>query len=383
MKISRKKTYDGLLCTILVVVLSIFSSCIEGNDSSIHSAELGDTLRLSVTDSIGISAGDSNYVFGEIIAMRDNPAGQILVLDDVKDQVLKYDVDGTFLQGISRPGFGPGELLNPIDFDIDSSGNIVILDMMRGEIFSLSDTGEFISTIEEYSDMPPLKFDLVADSRYTSMSIEQEFCENGELSILTSVLSSDPSNDEMIEHWSLVTPVDPARIENLYYCSILAITYDVDSQGNLYYATAENDRFHLVSHDPCGNLRWEIEYTEEQQEKNSTELQEEQERIRCLAGRFGGRVDNPFDPPPFRVVIEDIDVDAFDRIWVRNGLEQEPVFDLYSSSGEHLLTIVADIPYGDNSVEWDFEIDNSISCFAINPADYPRILCYGDAGIGL
>lgn len=46
---------------------------------------------------------------------------------------------------------------------------------------------------------------------------------------------------------------------------------------------------------------------------------------------FGGHIDRDFDVPPFRIVVSDIDVDMNDRICVRQGLPELPLFDLIST----------------------------------------------------
>ena len=53
-------------------------------------------------------------------------------------------------------------------------------------------------------------------------------------------------------------------------------------------------------------------------------------------------------------MIVDLGVDSLNRIWVQLGFEQDPTFDLYDVSGEHLITAV--LPGRDDTDHWEFNI---------------------------
>ncbi len=336
-----------------------------------------DTLIVEVNNSIGIEHGDSCYVFGEIIAVRDNSHGSILILDRIRSQVVEYDSTGTFSFVVARAGSGPEELLRPIDFDLNERNEVMILDMMKGQLLSFSEDGEFLEVAEVYSNMPPLRLNMSSDQYLLSLHIEQNNDENGTLSLYASLYLQHLGTEDQQNLWSSSFTVDPYAPEAMYYSSILALVYDLDSQGNIYLAPTDSGKFHLLSYDANGALRWEIEQSVDPVEKTPHELANEQELVRSLAQRFGGSISHEFSPPAYRKVIRDIDVDCYDRIWVRNGLQSAPVFDVYTASGEHLGTVLVEITDDQSSIDWEFEIDHSITCFSLNPEDYPRILQCG------
>ena len=369
-----------VLSGMSLLLILVLCDCGNSQEESSQTTEI-DTLVIEVNNSIGIEYGDSCYVFGEIITIRDNSHGSILILDRIKSQVAEYDSTGTFSFVAARAGSGPGELLRPIDFDLNDHDEVMILDMMKGQILSYSDDGEFLEIAEVYSDMPPLKINIGSDQYLLSLNIGQNVNENGALSLYASLDLRHFGREHQQNLWSSSFAMDPSAPEAMYYSSVLALVYDLDSQGNIYLANTAFDKFHLLSYDANCALRWEIEQSVDPMEKTPHELANEQELVRSLAQRFGGSINHEFSPPAYREVIQDIDVDSNDRIWVRNGLQNRPVFDVYTASGELLGTVLVRIPEEQGSTDWEFEIDHSISCFSINPEDYPRVLQCGTVNL--
>ena len=380
---SQRRFKDvSILFTILAtMIINSILGCGEADDSIENNAVSQDTLVVSVQNTIGASVGDSNYVFGEILTVRERNTGGILVLDRIRMQLFEYDSNGSYIRSISREGSGPGELLNPTDFDIDSSGNLLVLDLMHGMMLKLTSDGEYISTMSSYNRLPPLKFELSSDTSYIPLLAEEDVSEGGVLSIRTVLAGIQFGSEEHIEYWQNTSQIDFAAIENLYYNTILSVAYDVDSQGNVYYAPSSTDYFHFVSCEPSGETRFEVSYDVNPVLKTNEELSEEQAFIKCLASWFGGRIEHDFDPPLFRTSIVDIDVDCDERIWVRNGLTTEPTFEVYSNSGDYLTTVTVQVPVECSHLIWEFEINKTILGFPMNPSDFHRLYLFGGVDI--
>lgn len=378
----RKFKEASILFTILaVMMINSILGCGEAENSIENDAMSQDTLVVSVQNTIGVSVGDSNYVFGEILSVRERNTGEILVLDRIRMQLFEYDSDGSYIRSISREGSGPGELLNPTDFDIDSSGNLLVLDMMHGMMLKLTSSGEYICTMSSYNSLPPLKFELSSDTSYIPLLAEEDISEGGVLSIRAVLAGIRFGSDERIDYWENTSQLDLTAIENLYYATILSVAYDVDSQGNVYYAPSTTDYFRFVSCEPSGETRFEVSYDVNPILKSNEELYEEQAFIKCLARWFGGRIEHNFDPPPYRTSIIDIDVDCNDRIWVRNGLTTEPTFEVYSDSGDYLTTVTVQVPVECSHLIWDFEINKTILGFPVNPGNFHRLYLFGGVDI--
>jgi len=79
------------------------------------------------------------------IVSHDN---MIFILDERQGTIFVFDRKANFLYSIGRPGQGPGDLENPIDFYISRKSNIYVLNKIvkRVDVFSLK--GKFSSRIQ-------------------------------------------------------------------------------------------------------------------------------------------------------------------------------------------------------------------------------------------
>ena len=71
---------------------------------------------------------------------------EIFVLDFGNSCFYVFDLDGTFKRTFGRKGRGPAELLNPLNFDMDSDGNIYVYELGNFRISTFKNSGEFIDT---------------------------------------------------------------------------------------------------------------------------------------------------------------------------------------------------------------------------------------------
>jgi len=71
------------------------------------------------------SIDDETFYFPGRIKL-DN-AGNIYILDFLDYSVKKFDHSGRFIEKFGKKGQGPGELVNPYDFDVDENGKVAFL----------------------------------------------------------------------------------------------------------------------------------------------------------------------------------------------------------------------------------------------------------------
>lgn len=84
-----------------------------------------------------------NYSLYRAKAIRINGNNNVFVLDAGNNRIMKYDKNGRFLQQIGRVGQGPGELLHPINFDIDNKGTIYVWNAGNGRMEIFNKNGEY------------------------------------------------------------------------------------------------------------------------------------------------------------------------------------------------------------------------------------------------
>ncbi len=112
-------------------------------------------IPLETSDSCLIGSIDKMLFFNNLIYVSDFLDNKTLLI---------YTREGKFVKRINIPGRGPGEYLQPIDFDIDPMGNIRILDNGLKKILTFSSMGEYIK--EEKTDLRFLEFFWGSDDQF-------------------------------------------------------------------------------------------------------------------------------------------------------------------------------------------------------------------------
>ncbi len=87
-----------------------------------------------------------DFLFERPATIQLDSNGNIYVLDFVAQHILKFTPDGDLIQTIGRKGEGPGELKQTIMFTIDHNNNIYTLDMDLRRVSVFNSDGEFQSS---------------------------------------------------------------------------------------------------------------------------------------------------------------------------------------------------------------------------------------------
>lgn len=81
---------------------------------------------------LGVLEGERHEMFGQIVDVKEGPAGNIYVLDAQYNEVRVYNPEGTFLYVIGSPGEGPGEFGSPTSLEVDPLGRVIVADRFQG-----------------------------------------------------------------------------------------------------------------------------------------------------------------------------------------------------------------------------------------------------------
>jgi hypothetical protein len=87
---------------------------------------------------------DENKIFSEPLDVAINKKREIYILDE--DRIQVFDKSGNFLRTIGRKGRGPGDLLNPIFFEIDNQNNLLVVEKDNQRIQILSSSGDYLGS---------------------------------------------------------------------------------------------------------------------------------------------------------------------------------------------------------------------------------------------
>lgn len=89
-----------------------------------------------------------NYSLYQANAIKIDHDDNVFILDAGNNRIMKYDKKGKFLQQIGRVGQGPGELLDPINFDIDDEGTIYVWNYGNSRIEIFDGNGNYIHSFK-------------------------------------------------------------------------------------------------------------------------------------------------------------------------------------------------------------------------------------------
>ncbi|MCK5785768.1 MAG: 6-bladed beta-propeller [Candidatus Sabulitectum sp.] len=312
---------------------------------------------LTVIDPIGVELGDSNYVFGAVRNVEIGPLGDVYVVDWIKCTIFRYSSDGEFIQRIGRRGSGPGEMLQPGYLALMDDGSISIDDGELGWLRYNSE-GECISSgnILRPSPMQILALDsasvlgilsgLSRDDNY--LVVEKRICQ----------WSADMPDSVQIEYFSQEYLLDADDLiqfrKDLIRVDFFPMLF---TAGDGFVCVAPEPRTEpilLLFHED-GSVMDTLNLPYPEVVRTEEELQAQKQFVEELfyhSSQYTHQVE--WEPFPNKPMITNLGVDSLDRIWVQRGFEQDPTFDLYDISGEHLMTAV--LPGRDDTAHWKFNI---------------------------
>ena len=130
----------GVKLTMMRRVTACLVLVISGCDSAAvlpaPNVQATDTIFLDPVLTIGLDAGDSNYLFGAITSVTADADGRIYVGDRIGTTVRVFDAAGAFVRQLAGPGQGPGELSGrPIDIMVGHDDRLYMRDGTRITVF--------------------------------------------------------------------------------------------------------------------------------------------------------------------------------------------------------------------------------------------------------
>lgn len=84
---------------------------------------------------------DPQYMLHRPLTIKIGPDNNIYILDQGNGRIMVYDRNMKFVRQIGRVGQGPGEFIEPTDFDIDAEGNIYVAEFINRRISVLNPDG--------------------------------------------------------------------------------------------------------------------------------------------------------------------------------------------------------------------------------------------------
>mgnify|MGYP006278117427 CR=1 FL=1 len=344
----------------------------ESSDEPVDASRTEDIRTVSIVDSIGVELGDSNYVLGAIESVCFGPLGNIHALDLVRGSVMVYDPDGDYVRRVARKGEGPGEITFPLDMTVLNDGRIMVTAL--GGIHEYTPEGDYTGVAAEYFANPPMNLTAVGDSSLLASKLTVEPGEDGNAVVdyWLSILDEDGGPGVVFATDRM--PFDPHNLTEMLNRTWMAYSIAADPEGRVYLAPNSSEEFIINIYDSDALLLRTIEMDVPVVQKTPEEIREEKAWMELHLQNMGvSGVMVEFEPDPYRRMITDLGVDADGRIWARKGTELRPVFEVFSTEGDHLFT--AAIPgVGDAGQFWSFAIeDRGMAAYSTNPELYQQI----------
>lgn len=363
--------YGKIMVIAYLLLAGCKESCLPLND--VLNELSCDTLHTSFL--IGEEIGDSTNMFWSIASADIDGQGRIFVLDDIDCSVRAYDLQGNYLQQVTRKGSGPGELLYPKSLTVMPNGNIMICASSVGGFVVFNDSLEFVREIELWQNNSPYHVSPLTGSSI----VASRYNDSDELALswhTLAVYNLDTPDYEILLYKDSLSVSDAEWEENpsrpMFFSDIKRLESYGDGHGNVYVAAMDTLEYRVFGWDSLGHKILSIERGCNPVEKTLEEIAAE---AAFWEVRYRNHVWPPFDPEPFqhRLMVADVGIGPDGNLWVRRGTRLDLFFDVFDLEGNLLHHFV----YPIESFSWKTEITPyGILAWELDPPDGYQKLFY-------
>lgn len=106
--------------------------------------ETEDMWTITEQSRYGTGVGSDSILFGQIRSFDVDSHGQLFVLDAMTQEIYIYDVDGNLNRTVGGQGSGPQEFTNAVSAEIASNGEIWVVEMVQGRLTILDSGGDYL-----------------------------------------------------------------------------------------------------------------------------------------------------------------------------------------------------------------------------------------------
>jgi hypothetical protein len=328
-------------------------------------------VYLTVTDSIGVEIGDSNFVFGAIAGGLFTPGGNIAVLDMQKMRVSIFSPEGEFLTSVGRQGSGPGEFLMPAGFTFLPQGDLIVSDAMGGKLVRFDSLYAYVGDVAGFFPSPPSTLAGVGPDAIVGMKPDFLQDETGMYMGFTVARWEWGQVEPAIVYYSDMKPFDPNDLSSIGESIVFfgaapgtpIFTAPMTSEEFTFTAwSAEGEELYTVTNDHFQRV---------QKTQEEIDLETELVNARMVQQGMPPEMAN-WEPEPYRLAIAGLSPDGMGRLWVTRGTTLTPTFDVYDMEGNLLFTAALDA--GESASTWAVIIGaDRFLAFDANPEDYPRL----------
>lgn len=343
--------------------------CLLASCSRTPPADEAPVFRLVPVLEIGVEFGDDDYVFSQIADAGVTLDGRILILDGQTCCISVYDDEGVFIQRAGGTGEAPGEFLFPSAMTVLSHGGVLVSDPMlsRMTIFAPDLTVDRV-----ISGFIPFSPDRVAPARNGGFTGSHRTFdrENSLYGHLVGLWGEEPE-PELI-YYRRHVPFIIERVRESTTETLVSFTSGFD--GTVYIAPCSETEYRVEVFDSGGELLRVIEEDREPRDRTPEEMEREREAMDRQLRREEAPPELVWSPASRRdqIPLGGLGIDNLNRLWVRDGREEHPVFDVYREDSFQFRAELTD-PETERRRLTIKVTPQGILAWERNPEDYPRL----------
>ena len=305
-----------------------------GEPTSLEMPEIDHWLVM--TDSIGVELGDTNLVFGTVVAAQYLPNGNIAIADMGKTAVKVYSPSGEYIASVGGKGQGPGEYLMIAGFAVTADNGFIVPDALGGKINFYDAEYGFTHEMGGFFPSPPVG---VAAVEGGFVGLKPAWEQEGEEMFTGMAVSlwTDSAEADVTYRENLI----PFDMNNMGDMAKTSIIFAVDRDEDVFLAQYDTEQYLVTCYDRTGQELFTIEEDFPRIRKSQEDIEIEREivRNRMTAGGAPPAMADSYEPDEYRSMIAMLSVDSRNRLWVMGGLYDGAVYRVYDcDTGEFLFT---------------------------------------------
>jgi hypothetical protein len=291
----------------------------------------GTLSKMILKEDFSLGEGESEEeMFGELTSIDVDSDGNIYILDRKDKKVKIFDSEGKFLRKFGRDGQGPGEMNLPITIQIISNDELVVSDALNQRLMFYSLEGEFkremstalkatVFTLPLFDSQGNILGQQIVQTEEKLMREVRKY--DGELNSLFTVASIDNTN-------IVQGKINPFQV---------VIFYQLGKDNAIYCSNP--DAYEIKVLNTEGKMVRRI--LKDYDSVNVTEKDKEDffERVPEIAGPIKDRIEFPIVYPAYQNFTIDEEWRLFVRTFEKGKKEGEFFFDVYDVDGRYIAKI--------------------------------------------
>lgn len=315
--------------------------------------------------SIGIDEGDTNYVFAQPTAADIDSHGNIYVLDTGFHRISKFDSTGHFLLDFGRKGEGPGEFMYAYEMHINQANEIIIFDANTHRLTIFNPQGKILGDLLTHSYC---NFRNNSKNEFVVFSGHTDYANKRVTYSFKQYTQEGIVKDSLFQIDQEVFAVMIGNAAGAV--SIKPFDVVLDRADNIYILS--DDLYRIDKYAPNGKLMFQFGREYEPVAMN----QEEKKNYSQGSVTLNGKRFKP-EPPDFKWDISSIFTMPHDEMWAftsTKNAEAHQLIDVFDGAGKYLrkFHLKHDLPTG----QFHFKYGKWIA-ITRSEDEYPRVKVYG------